>query len=563
MTVTTRPSVPSAPDTASATPPGVRPIAEVARDLGIAREHFVPYGEEKGKIRLAALAGDRPRGKLILVTAITPTGSGEGKTTTSIGLAQGLARLGRRTCLALREPSLGPTFGIKGGATGGGRSSLTPAADINLHFTGDFHAISTAHNLLAALLDNHLHHGNKLAIDPRRVLWRRVVDMNDRALRQVVIGLGGPMQGVPRESGFDITPASEVMAALCLAEDADDLRARLGRLLVALTYGGEPVTAADLEAVGAMTVLLKDALMPNLVQTLEGVPALVHGGPFANIAHGCNSVIATKTALAYADWVVTEAGFGGDLGAEKFFDIKCVSAGLDPAAVVLVATARALKRHGGVGPDALAVPNPTAVERGLDNLWKHVENMRAFGRNPVVALNRFETDTEEELAVVQRACEAGDVRVALSDHFARGGEGAEALATEVVAEAELPSKPFTPLYDRAAPVKAKMETIAKKTYGAGHIFYTKEADKDLALIERLGYGGLPLCVAKTPASLSDDPKLAGRPEGFGVTVRGFIVAAGAGYVVPLLGDILRMPGLPKVPQSKFIDLVDGEVVGMR
>jgi formate--tetrahydrofolate ligase len=379
----------------------------------------------------------------------------------------------------------------------------------------------------------------------------------------VVAGLGGPLQGVPRETGFDITPASEVMAVLCLAEDAEDLRTRLGRLLVALTYGGEPVTAAGLEAVGSMMVLLKDALLPNLVQTVEGVPALVHGGPFANIAHGCNSVLATKTALAYADWVVTEAGFGGDLGAEKFFDIKCASAGLDPAAVVLVATVRALKRHGGVGPDRLAVPNPKAVERGLDNLWKHVENMRLFGRTPVVALNRFDTDTDEEIAVVSGACQTAGVPVALSDHFARGGEGAMELAETVVAQAERPAKPFQPLYDRAAPVKAKMETIAKKMYGAAQIFYTKDADKDLALIERLGYQGLPLCVAKTPVSLSDDPKLAGRPEGFGITVRNFIIAAGAGYVVPLLGEILRMPGLPKEPQSKFIDLIDGEVVGLR
>jgi len=543
--------------------PSVRPIAEVARDLGIAPQHFIPYGEDKGKIRLAALDSERPRGRLILVSAITPTGSGEGKTTTSIGLAQGLARLGRRVCLALREPSLGPTFGMKGGATGGGRSSLVPAGDINLHFTGDFHAISAAHNLLAALIDNHLHQGNRLNIDPRQVLWRRVIDMNDRALRNVVIGLGGPHQGVPRETGFDITPASEVMAALCLAENAEDLRVRLGRLLLALTYAAEPVTASAIKAVGSMMVLLKDALLPNLVQTVEGVPALVHGGPFANIAHGCNSVLATKTALAYADWVVTEAGFGGDLGAEKFFDIKCVSAGLDPAAVVLVATVRALKRHGHVGPDRLAVPNPAAVERGLDNLWKHVENMRLFGRTPVVALNRFDTDTDEEIAVVHRACEAAAVPMALSDHFAHGGEGAAALAETVIAQAEPASKPFQPLYDRSQPVKVKMETIAKKMYGAGDIYYTKDAEKDLALIERLGYQGLPLCVAKTPASLSDDPKVVGRPELFGITVRGFVIAAGAGYVVPMLGEILRMPGLPKEPQSDRIDLVDGEVVGMR
>jgi len=541
----------------------VRPIREVAAGLGIAAEHLVPYGEDKAKIRHQALAAGRPPGRLVLVSAITPTGAGEGKTTTSIGLAQGLARIGEQVCLALREPSLGPTFGIKGGATGGGAAALVPAADINLHFTGDFHAISAAHNLLAAMLDNHLHHGNALGIDSRRVLWRRVVDLNDRALRNVVIGLGGKAQGVPRETGFDITPASEVMASLCLAEDAEDLRRRLSRLLVALDFDGRPVTAADLQAVGSMMVILKDALMPNLVQTCEGVPALVHGGPFANIAHGCNSVIATKTAMAYADWTVTEAGFGFDLGAEKFFDIKCTSAGLDTAAVVLVATVRALKRHGGADMATIGEPDAAAVERGLPNLWKHVENIRVFGETPVVAINRFAGDTDEEVAVIRQACDSAGVPCAVADHFARGGEGAEELARTVVEHAEETSKPFTPLYDHAAPVKEKMERIARAIYGARDVLYTRQAEKELASIEALGYAGLPLCVAKAPTSLTDDPKRAGRPEDFEITVRGFILATGAGYVVPLLGDILRMPGLPKEPQAHLIDLVDGEVVNLR
>ena len=542
--------------------PSPRPIVEVARDLGIDPRHVILYGDDKAKIRLTARENGSPPGKLILVSAITPTGAGEGKTTMSIGLAQGLAKLGERACLALREPSLGPTFGMKGGATGGGRSVLVPSEDINLHFTGDFHAITTAHNLLAAILDNHLHQGNALGIDPRRVTWRRVLDVNDRALRNIVVGLGGATDGVPREAGFDITAASEVMAALCLAQDADDLRARLGRLLVALTADGKPVSAADLQAVGAMMVVLKDALMPNLVQTGEGVPALVHGGPFGNIAHGCNSVIATQTALAHADWVVTEAGFAFDLGAEKFFDIKCVSAGLDPAAVMLVATVRALKRHGGVGKDNLQAPDPAAVERGLGNLEKHIENVRTFGKPAIVGLNRFATDSAEEIAVVRAACDRLDVPFALADIFAEGGEGGREIAQAVLDHAEKSPRPFQPLYDWSAPVKAKMEAISRRMYGAAEVRYTAQAEKDLRLIQRLGYEGLPLCVAKTQMSLSDDPKLIGRPEGFTVTVRGFVLAAGAGYVVPLLGDIVRMPGLPADPQASRMDFVDGKVVGL-
>ena len=536
-----------------------RPIAEVARDLGIDPRHVVPYGDDKAKIRLAAR---RPPGRLVLVSALTPTGAGEGKTTTSIGLAQGLARIGEQVCLALREPSLGPTFGMKGGATGGGRSVLVPTEDINLHFTGDFHAITAAHNLLASLLDNHIHQGNSLGIDPRRVWWRRVLDVNDRALRQIIVGLGGPLEGVPRETGFDITAASEVMAVLCLAEDADDLRSRLSRLVVALSLDGKPVTAADLQAVGSMMVLLKDALLPNLVQTGEGVPAFVHGGPFANIAHGCNSVIATKMALAHADWVVTEAGFAFDLGAEKFFDIKCRSAGLDTAAVVLVATVRALKRHGGTGKDGLAVPDPAAVERGLDNLKKHIESVRIFGETPIVALNRFGTDSDEEVDVVRRACAELGVPLAVADHFARGGEGAVELARAVVEHAEPSSKPFTPLYELSEPIKVKMDKIARAMYGAREVAWTAAAERDLKMIQKLGREDLPLCVAKTPTSLSDDPAIVGRPRDFVVTVRRVILAAGAGYIVPLLGDIIRMPGLPASPQASRMDLVDGRVEGL-
>lgn len=542
----------------------MRPILDVARALGIPREHLTLYGDDKAKVRLAARAAStRSPGKLVLVSAITPTDAGEGKTTTSIGLAQGLARTGRSVCLALREPSLGPTFGMKGGATGGGLSKVVPEDDINLHFTGDFHAISTAHNLLAALLDGRMHHGGPPDIDPRRVLWRRVVDLNDRSLRHIVIGLGGTLDGIPRETGFDITPASEVMAALCLAEDFEDLRARLSRMVVALTWDRQPVTAADLRAVGSMIVILKDALAPNLVQTLEGVPAFVHGGPFANIAHGCSSVVATKMAMAYADYTVTEAGFGFDLGAEKFFDIKCVSAGLDTAAVVLVATVRALKRHGGVAAkDAWSTPDPGAVERGLVNLEKHVESIRAFGEGPVVALNRFGTDSEDEIAVVRRACQRLGVSFAVSDVFASGGAGGIELAEAVAEQASRDPGRFKPLYTPDDPPKGKLLKIARTMYGASEVAWSREAEADLALAESFGYGHLPLCVAKTQKSLSDDPRLVGRPEDFEIEVRNVILAAGAGYLVPLLGDILRMPGLPAVPAAERIDLVDGKVVGL-
>ncbi|MFO7694196.1 MAG: formate--tetrahydrofolate ligase, partial [Vicinamibacterales bacterium] len=530
--------------------------------LGLTPAQVVPYGFDKAKVTLDALDAGRPSGRLVLVSAITPTDAGEGKTTTSIGLGQGLARLGQRVCLALREPSLGPTFGQKGGATGGGAARVVPESDINLHFTGDFHAIGAAHNLLAAMLDNHIHHGNALDIDARRVTWRRVIDMNDRALRHVVIGLGGVLEGVPRETGFDITPASEVMAALCLSEGYDDLRRRLSRIVVALDFERKPVTAADLKAVGAMMVLLKDAMLPNLVQTCDGVPALVHGGPFANIAHGCNSVVATKLALARADWVVTEAGFGFDLGAEKFFDIKCVSAGLDTAAVVLVATIRALKMHGGTAKAVLATPDPESVERGLGNLAKHVENIRLFGESPVVALNRFEGDTSEEIDVVRRWCGTSRVPFAVSDVFAAGGEGGIELAEAVMAHAERHSKAFTPLYDWSEAITVKMEKVARAMYGAREVAWTREAQRAVAQVEKLGFGELPLCIAKTQKSLSDDPQVVGRPEDFEITVRDVILAAGAGYVVPLVGDIMRMPGLPVSPQAERLDLADGKVVRM-
>ena len=541
---------------------GTKPIADVAASLEISPDYLIPYGYDKAKVHLAARDSGRPPGRLILVSAITPTDAGEGKTTTSIGLAQGFAKIGQRVCLALREPSLGPVFGMKGGATGGGRAILEPRVDINLHFTGDFHAITSANNLLAALLDNHLHHDNSLRIEQRRIAWRRVIDLNDRALRHVVIGLGGPGEGIPREGGFDITPASEVMATLCLAEDEEDLRARLGRTLVALNRDRKPVTASDLNAVGAMMVLLKDALRPNLVQTGEGVPAFVHGGPFANIAHGCNSVIATKMAMAHADWTITEAGFGFDLGAEKFFDIKCSYAGLDTAAVVLVATVRALKRHGGVLKKKLGQTDREAVERGLVNLQKHIENIRHFGESPVVALNRFATDSDDEIQVVREACEGLAVPFAVCDGFERGGEGATELAELVMAQAETDTNPFRPLYDWNEPVKAKMNKIASLIYGARGVLWTKGAERDLRLIRKLGYNHLPICVAKTPVSLSDDPKLLGRPTDFETTVRGLIVSAGAGFLVALLGDILRMPGLRSKPQADHMDLVDGEVVGL-
>jgi formate--tetrahydrofolate ligase len=542
---------------------GTRPIQEVAARLGIAEEHLLPYGTDKAKVRLEARqASGRTPGKLILVSAITPTGAGEGKTTTTIGLAQGMAKLGLDTCIALREPSLGPTFGMKGGATGGGQSVLVPAEDINLHFTGDLHAITAAHNLLAALLDNHIHRNKPPHLDPRRILWPRVMDLNDRSLRHLVVGLGGALQGIPRETRFEITPASEVMAALCLAEGHDDLRARLERLIVAETNDGRAFTAADLGAVGSMMILLRDAVLPNLVQTREGVPAFVHGGPFANIAHGCNSVLATKMAMAHADWTVTEAGFGFDLGGEKFFDIKCASAGLDTAAVVLVATVRALKRHGGVAKDRLTEPDAEAVRWGMGNLRKHIESVRIFQETPIVAINRFATDSDEEVAVIREACDDMRVPNAVADHFRDGGDGAVALAEAVIKHAEQESRPFDPLYAWSEPVKEKLHRIASAMYGAAQVTYEYPAEKDIDRIERLGHADLPLCVAKTPLSFTGDAKIAGRPRDFELKIRRVMLSAGAGYLVPMVGDIVRMPGLPADPQAVRMDLTDGKISGM-
>jgi len=542
-----------------------RPIAEIAAKLGLEPKDLQPYGHTIAKIEPSVLTRPRrnERSKLILVSAITPTPAGEGKTTTSIGLAQGLAKIGESVCLALREPSLGPCMGIKGGATGGGYSQVYPMDRINLHFTGDFHAVTTAHNLLSAVLDNHLYFGNPLGIDPRRALWRRVLDMNDRSLRSTIVGLGGPLQGVPRETGFDITAASEIMAILCLSENEEDLRKRLDRILVGFTYDKAPVEAAKLKATGAMLALLADALKPNLVQTLEGVPALIHGGPFANIAHGCNSVLATRTALHLADWAVTEAGFGCDLGAEKFFDIKCRTAGFDPAAVILVATVRALKMHGGRAKEDLTKPDAAAVAAGLENLEKHVESVRELGKPPIVALNRFGSDTDEEISIVRKRCEELKAPFAISDHHARGGEGALELAKTVVAETAKPGAPFRPLYELSDSIPEKVRKVARKMYGARDAVFTKDAEKQTADAEKLGFGSVPICIAKTQNSLSDDPKVLGRPRNFDITVRGIEINAGAGFVVVLTGEILRMPGLPKKPRAEDIDLVNGKIEGLQ
>ncbi len=533
--------------------------------LGLGPDDLIPFGHDKAKVRLDVL--DRPRtrpapGRLILVSAITPTKAGEGKTTTSIGLADALTADGQSACLALREPSIGPCMGVKGGGTGGGRSRLTPSDDINLHFTGDMHAVTAAHNLLAATLDNHLHHGNALDVDPQRVAWRRVLDQNDRSLRNAIIGLGGVNQGIPRESGFDITAASEVMAMLCLSDGPEDLRGRLDRTLVALNRRGEAVTAKDLGVTGALMALLRDAMLPNLVQTEEGTPALVHGGPFANIAHGCSSVVASRIALQLADWTVNEAGFGFDLGAEKFFDIKCTGAGLDPAAVVLVATVRALKLHGGVKFKDLDGPNPEAVERGLPNLTKHLENVAAFGKPAIVAVNRFGADTEAEIAVVLEHCAGLGIPCAASTHFAEGGAGAVALSRLVREAAQGAAAGFQPLYQPSDSLPDKITAVASRIYGADGIRLTKKARRDLKDIERLGWADLPICVAKTQSSLSDDPRRRGRPEHFEVTVARLVPNPGAGFIVVLTGDIMRMPGLPRSPQAERIDLVDGVIVGV-
>lgn len=538
------------------------PITEVAAKLGIGEEDIELYGRYKAKLSMDLIkrVQDKPDGKLILVTAITPTPAGEGKSTTTVGLAQGLAKIGQKVIVALREPSLGPCMGIKGGAAGGGYSQVVPMEDINLHFTGDFHAITSAHMLLAAMLDNHIQQGNALNIDPRRIVWKRVVDMNDRELRNIVVGLGGKAHGVPRQDGFDITVASEVMAILCLATGLHDLKERLSKIIVAYDYSGNHITAGMLKAQGAMAALLKDAVKPNLVQTLENVPAIIHGGPFANIAHGCNSVMATKTALKLADYTITEAGFGADLGAEKFFDIKCRYAGLKPDAVVLVATVRALKMHGGVPKTDLATPDVEAVKRGIVNLEKHIENIKQYGLPLVVAINAFAQDTPEELEAIRSHCAAHGVNVALSEVFAKGGEGGIELAKEVVALATSGKADFKLLYGEELTLKEKIETIAKNIYGAVGVNYTKEANNALKDFEKMGYGHLPVCMAKTQYSFSDDPALLGRPEGFEITIKNCRIAAGAGFVVVLTGDIMTMPGLPKVPAAEKIDVSDDGVI---
>ena len=538
------------------------PITDVAAKLGVQPAALVPFGHDKAKLRVEALPKKDP-GTLVLVSAITPTPAGEGKTSTSIGLSDAMAARGLSVCAALREPSLGPCFGIKGGGTGGGESCLVPSADINLHFTGDFHALTSAHNLLAAIVDNHLHFESEVGLDPRRTKWKRVLDVSDRALRNVVSGLGGASFGVPRESGFDITAASELMAILCLSEDADDLRRRIDRILVGYTAKREPVFASQVGATGAMMAILRDTLMPNLAQTKYGTPAIVHGGPFANIAHGCNSIIATRAALSLADWCITEAGFGFDLGGEKFLDIKCRVAKLDPKVVVLVGTARALKMHGGVAVSDLDTPNPGAVGKGIVNLAKHVESVRSFGKPVVVAINRYASDTDEELAVIQKWCGEQEVPVAICEHFSKGPEGASDLVDALLAAAQMPSKPLEPVYPLQASVPEKIEAIAKRIYGADGVTFGSSAERVLAQIEQYGWGNLPVCMAKTQSSLSDDPSKRGRPEGFTIAVRDLEVNLGAGFIVALTGDVLRMPGLPKKPQAEAIDLVDGVITGLR
>jgi formate--tetrahydrofolate ligase len=516
-------------------------------------------------VHLRALEARRgaPDGRLVVVSSITPTPPGDGKTTVSIGLGQGLTRIGRRAVIALREPSIGPCLGIKGGGTGGGLAQVVPADAINLHFTGDIHAVETAHNLLAACLDNHLYHDNALRLDPRQILFHRAMDMNDRALRQIVLGLGGRFQGYPREEGFAITAASEVMALLCLAEDLADLKARLGRILLGFTFDGRPVFARDLKVTGAMTALLRDAIHPNLVQTLEGTPALIHGGPFANIAHGCNSVVATKLALKLSDICVTEAGFGFDLGAEKFFDIKCGYAGLVPDAVVLVATARALKFHGGAPLPSVDREDLPALRRGLANLDKHLENIALFGVPVLVALNRYASDTDTELAAVVEHCAARGVSAAVADVFGRGGAGGQAMACALLELLEGTPTRFRPLYDWREPIRAKIETIATRLYGAERVIYAKRAEAQIAQAEALGFAGLPICMAKTPRSLSDDPTLLGRPTDFVVTVNEVRISAGAGFLVPITGEIMTMPGLPRSPNAERIDVdASGGIIGL-
>ncbi|MGF3067102.1 formate--tetrahydrofolate ligase [Facklamia sp. P12945] len=543
----------------------LQPIEDVAAKLGISNDVLEPYGKTKAKIDFTKLDMDnKDLGKLILVTAITPTPAGEGKTTTSIGLADGMSKIGKKTAVALREPSLGPVFGIKGGAAGGGYAQVVPMEDINLHFTGDFHAIGAATNLIAALLDNHIHHGNALDIDTNRIVWRRVVDMNDRQLRNIVNGLGRRVDGVTREDGYDIVVASEVMAAFCLSNNLQELKEKLGNMIVAYTRkDNKPVTVKDINGAGAATALLKDAIKPNIVQTLEGTPAFVHGGPFANIAHGCNSIIATKLAMNYADYTITEAGFGADLGAEKFLDIKCRQAGIAPSAVVIVATIRALKMHGGVDKKELGPENVEALRKGMPNLMRHINNIKnVFGLNPVVAINAFPTDTDAEIEALREECEKEGVKVVLSTHFSDGGEGATELAKAVVEASEKESN-FKFAYDVEASIEEKLETLVTRIYGGAKVEFTSVAKKKIKQFTEQGHGKLPICMAKTQYSFSDDPKLLGAPEGFTVTIRDLTVSAGAGFLVAMTGDIMKMPGLPKEPAANRIDVDEkGNIEGL-
>ena len=541
----------------------LRPIQEVAAELGLGPDDILPYGHYKAKISAEVVARGRPKGRLILVTGTNPTPAGEGKSTVTVGLADAFRRLGKKVVVAIREPSLGPVFGVKGGAAGGGYAQLAPMDEINLHFTGDFHAVSTAHNLLSAMLDNHLHQGNALGIDPRRIAWPRTMDMNDRALRSIVVSLGGINAGPVREDRFVIVAGSEIMAILALASDLADLEARISRIIVGLTRDRKPVTAGDLKAAGAMSLLLKDAILPNLVQTLEGGPALVHAGPFGNIAHGCNSLVATKLALSLGDIVLTEAGFGADLGAEKFFDIACRFGGLKPEVAVVVATIRALKMHGGVKKDALGTPDVPALERGMVNLEGHVKNVQKFGVPTVIALNRFTSDSPEEIETVLRAARSWGSRAALSDVWAKGGEGGEAVAHEVLAALDEGKADFKPLYDVKLPIKAKIETIAREIYGADGVDYTAAAEKNIAQCEAMGLGQTPVCMAKTQYSFSDDPTKLGRPKGFRITIRDVYASAGAGFVVALAGEIMTMPGLSKTPAAEAMRVhPDGTIEGL-
>jgi formate--tetrahydrofolate ligase len=541
------------------------PIKDVAAKLGISEDEIVNYGKYKAKVSLDVFKRleDKPDGKLILVTAINPTPAGEGKTTTNIGLSMGLNRIGKTAITALREPSLGPSFGVKGGAAGGGYSQVVPMEDINLHFTGDFHAITTSNNLISALLDNHIQQGNALGIDPRRVVWKRVLDMNDRALRNIVIGLGGKPNGMPREDGFDITVASEIMAIFCLSSDLEDLKERVANIIVAYKFDGSPVFVRDLKAQGAVALLMKDAIAPNLVQTLENTPALIHGGPFANIAHGCNSMLATKLGLKLAEYTVTEAGFGADLGAEKFFDIKARFGNLKPDAAVIVATVRALKHHGGVKKEDWGKENFELLAKGFENLEKHIENVNKFGVPAVVAFNRFPTDTDAELDFVIKKCEALGATAVISEVWNKGGEGGEELARKVVEVVEKGESKFKPLYDVEDSIKAKIEKIAKEIYGADGVDFTSACSKTIANIEKMGFDKMPICMAKTQYSMTDDPTIAGRPRNFRITVRDIKVSRGAGFLVALTGEIMTMPGLPKVPAADSIDILpSGEIIGL-